>query len=268
MEKRTWAKLIIAILLIAAIGAGLYFHWRTTEWNSGWGKGNLTVSERNFYIGCIGGIIESWSQTARKLDRDIEGRVKESYRNFLVIDLEKQALWIEDWGQIQHNDYIELPAGLKWTLYHSTPQGNTELTGRSFLRFRGTHTGRLTPEFFCLVGQSRRSGHISFQFNGRTKASDYGASKFTLRPYRFDSVKNSENLYGSLIVTEDEYQQYRNFALCLMSVERPDRSTIHAKTRYDQPSPRPSRVFWNTIDPLGLADEACGPANKNCNYTS
>jgi hypothetical protein len=226
MEKKTRAKLIIVTFLILGIAFGLSIRWRTTEWDPSWGKGNLTVSERNFYIGRIGRIIDSWSQTARKADTDIDGRLKETYRNCLVIDLDKKSLWIEDRGQIQQNTTIEFPAGLKWNLYHSTPQGKTELTGRSFLRFRGTHTSRLTPEFFCLAGQSRRSGHICFHFNGRTKVSDYGAGKLTLKSYQFDSVKNSENLYGSLIVTEDERQQYRDFAASLNISESGEQSVL------------------------------------------
>jgi len=212
MEKKTWAKLIIAVILILALSLTLYLRWRTTELelDSGWGKGNLTISERNFYIGRIGRVIENWSQTARKLDNDIDGRIKDTNRNFLVIDLNKQALWIEDNGHMLKEYYAEFPSGLKWTFYHSTPKGSTELTGQTFLRFRGFHTGGLNPEFFCLVGQSNNSGHISFHFNGSTKVSDYGAGQFTLKPYQFRSIKNSENLYGSLIVTEQEYRQYRD----------------------------------------------------------
>lgn len=210
MEKKTWIKLFVAVFLVVALSLGLYLRWRPTKLDLGWGRGKLTVSERNFYIGRIGRIIDNWSQTARKLDSDKDGRIKDTCRNFLVIDLDKKALWIEDNGQMLKEYYVEFPSGLKWTFYHSTPKGNTELTGQTFLRFRGFHTGGLNPEFFCLVGQSHNSGHISFHFNGSTKVSDYGARQFTLRPYQFRTITNSENLYGSMIVTEDEYQQYRD----------------------------------------------------------
>jgi hypothetical protein len=215
MEKRTWARLIIAGLVIAAFAIGLYLCWspigRSPDPLESWGRGNPTISERNFYIGRIGQIIDHWFQTARKMDSDVDGRIKDIYRNLLVIDMDKQAIWIEDNGQMLKPYNTEFPVGLEWTCYHSTPKRNTELTGQIVLRFRGFHTGRLSPEFFCLVGQSPNSGHISFQFNGRTKVSDYGAGQFSLKSYRFDSIGDSENLYGSLIVTDDEYQRYRNY---------------------------------------------------------
>ena len=55
--------------------------------------------------------------------------------------------------------------------------------------------------------------------------------------------------------------------VCLMLVEQADRSAIRAKTRYDQPNLRPSRVSWNAIDHLGLAHEVSAPANRNYSYT-
>jgi hypothetical protein len=234
METKTWAKLIIAVLLILTLSLALYFRWHSNELklDSDWGKGNLTISERNFYIRRIGRIIDTWSQTAKKLDNETDGRIKDTYKNFLVIDLNKRALWIEGNGQMLKESYAELPLGLKWKFYYSTPKGNTELTGRTFLRFRGSHTGRLNPEFFCLVGQSHNSGHISFQFNGSTKVSDYGAGQFTLKPYQFRSIKNSEDLYGSLIVTGDEYQEYRNSvegSNVIQSGEESTQSEIHSE---------------------------------------
>ena len=88
------------------------------------------MSERTYYVSRINRLTEEWAQTARRADRERDGRLKDSYRTLFVIDPDKQAVWIEENGQPRKNDYSELPPGMKWQFHHVTPEGNKELSGR------------------------------------------------------------------------------------------------------------------------------------------
>lgn len=210
MAKKTWAKLIIAGLLVAVIAAGIYLRWRPSGQGSGspasWGQGDLKISERLYYSSRIDRIIGNWQQTVEQADIDKDGRLKESYRTFLVIDTDKQAIWIEDNGQIQKDNYTEFPAGMNWTLYHSTPQGNTKIPGRTILKIRGPYSSRQTPEQFCLAGTGRGAGHTSFHFSSSSRGGGYGSGRFNPQPYKPGSSSKAENPYGSLVVTDAEYR--------------------------------------------------------------
>ncbi|MFC1634942.1 hypothetical protein ACFL5Z_08875 [Planctomycetota bacterium] len=211
MKKKTWVILIIAVLLIAAIAAGLYFRWRHVGQGSDpaarWGRGNLTISEGAYYSSRMNRVIEGWQQKKGYADFDRDGRFKESYRTLLVIDSDKQAIWIEEDGQIEENNTAEFPPGMKWKLYHVTPQGNKELPSRLVLKIRGFNSSQQTPEAFYLVGTGRDPGHMSFQIRSSGGQGGYHSGKFSLRS--FGSSKKIMNPYGSILVTDSEYEQYR-----------------------------------------------------------
>ena len=210
MGKRTWTKLIIVILIVAAVAVGLSIRWNSAGQGSDpvarWGRGKLTISEGAYYSSRMNRVIESWQRTKRYADFDEDGRFKESYRTLLVIDLDKQAIWIEENGQIQENNTAAFPDGMNWKLYHATPQGNKELSSRLVLKFRGFNSSQQTPEAFYLVGTGRGSGHMSFQIRSSGGQGGYHPGTFSLQPY--SSSKKIENPYGSLLVTDSEYEQY------------------------------------------------------------
>jgi hypothetical protein len=212
MEKRTWAKLIIAVFLIVSVTLGIYFRWRSawrgSDLSTGWGRGDLKASEMTYHRSRIDHIIANWQQTGRDADCDRDGRLKESYRTFLAIDLDKQAIWIEDDGQIQKDNYTGFPSGMKWKLHHCTPQANTELTGRTNLKIRGRYSGQQAGELFYLVGTGRGVGHISFRFNTSRRGGGYGTGPFTFKSYNFDSEGKNKDHCVSLLVNDAEYQQY------------------------------------------------------------
>ncbi len=211
MEKRTWAKLIIAVLLILAISFGLYLRWHSSELelDLDWGKGIQSTIERYYYYDSMSRIIGNWRQTKRNAERERNGRLKESYQTYLVIDLDKQALWIEENGCISKGDYIEFPPNTKWKLYHYTPQSNTELPGRTALKIRGYNTRRITPEQLVLVGTGA-GGHMGFHFNSNSGGGGHGTGPGSKPTISFKSFSVSkEDLYGSIIVNKEEYQQYR-----------------------------------------------------------
>ena len=105
MEKKTWAKLIVAVFLVAAIAIGLCFRWRSAgkgpDPAAHWGRGKLTVSEGAYYRNRINFIIENWQDSRRNAENDSNGRLKDSYKTFFIIDLDEQALWIENNGRIE-----------------------------------------------------------------------------------------------------------------------------------------------------------------------
>lgn len=166
MERRTWIKLVLPSLLLAAVAVGIYFRWSPIGQSSDplarWGRGNPTLSEGAYYSSRINRIIENWGRTRLYAATGKDARFKESYKTALVVDLDKQALWIEDGGQIRENDYAEFPAGMKWKFYHATPQGNKELSGRIVLKMRGINSDQQTPEVFNLLAPAGAPGTSIF----------------------------------------------------------------------------------------------------------
>ena len=213
MEKKTWLKLIFTAIFISAVATGVYLQWRPAAGDSGplagWGTGNLKASEKAYHKNRIENIIENWQNTRRNAERGEKGRFKDSYKTHLVIDLDKQAMWIEDNGQIQQDNYTDFAPKMRWTLHHSTPQGSTELTGETRLKIRGFNSRQQTPEQFYLVGTGRGIGNINFHFSNSGRGSGYSSGPFVLQPYD-SSAKEPEDSYGSLIVTDAEYQKYRD----------------------------------------------------------
>jgi len=138
MKKRTWVKLVVLLLLIGGMVVGSYVRWgligRGSDPSAAWGRGNPTLAERTYYGSRINRIIEKWGQTRGTADIEKDGRFEDSYRTLLVIDPDKEAIWIEESGVVQKNDYAELPPGLQWKLHHVTSQGQKELSGRVVLR--------------------------------------------------------------------------------------------------------------------------------------
>jgi len=217
MQKKTWAKLIITIILTAAVAAGIYrqWYWKAGDAGHTWGDGSLTTSERAYYTSRINAIIETWQRSRRNTGQGEKGRFEESYGTHLVIDLDKNAIWIEDNGQIQPDNYTEFPAKMKWTLFHTTPQGDSEIPGQTRLRIRGGNSGQGYPEQFYLVGAGRVPGHLYFEFSTDSRGSGSGSGKFSPQPYTGSSSsgKKPDESYASLIVTDAEYEQYRTSLL-------------------------------------------------------
>ncbi len=210
MQKKTWAKLIVTMILVAAVAAGIYrqWFWRAKDAGHMWGDGSLTTSERAYYTSRINAIIETWQRSRRDTGSPEKGRFEESYGTYMVIDLDKDAMWIEDSGQIQPDNYTEFPAKMKWVLFHKTPQNDSELPGQTRLGIRGGNSGRDYPEQFYLVGAGRGAGHLYFEFSTNSRGSGSGSGKFLPQSRRSYAAEPNDS-YGSLIVSDSEYEQYR-----------------------------------------------------------
>jgi hypothetical protein len=121
-------------------------------------------------------------------------------------------MWIEDDGQIRQENYTQLPARMEWALFHNTPQGDTRLTGQTRLRIRGGSTSKDYPERFYLAGSGRAPGHIVFEFSTSNRGYGSGGGRFVPRSHQFSATEPNDS-YGSLIVTDAEYEQYRRSLL-------------------------------------------------------
>ncbi|MHC4648565.1 MAG: hypothetical protein ACYTBJ_24170 [Planctomycetota bacterium] len=110
------------------------------ETDVGWGRGRLKRSEAAYYLARIGRIGEYWRRTAEKAGCSRDGRIKAPYPTYLVIDTLKRAMWLETAGEVDPNNYTELPENMKWKLYRTSPDGNEELGPVVRLKIRGMWT--------------------------------------------------------------------------------------------------------------------------------
>jgi len=249
MKKRTWAKLIVTMLVIAGIVAGIYRQW---YWNTGdggtvaaWGGGKLGVAEKSYYSNRISDIVVNWQNTRRTAERDEKARFKDSYKTLLVNDTAENAIWIEDNGQIRQDNHTELAANMKWMLYRVTTQGSNELGAVTRIKLRGFNSSQNYPEQFYLVGSGRGQGHMHFNFGANGRGSGSGSGPFTPPVYNY-SRKKTEDSYPSLIVTEAEYLQYLN-SLARVAPADPNGRKIPAQ---DQSDVEKNKASWRKVEKL------------------
>ena len=210
MINRSRIKIIVVVVLLAGLSVALYLRRPKSGWDPGWDKGLASSSERNFYYQRMNRIIEDWQNTKRTAERYDDSRLKESYNTYLVVDMDRKALWIEEAGRIRAEDYIDFPKETKWIFNHYTPKGETELTGRTMLKIRGFNTDRNTREQFCLIGRGT-GGYLALDFNASSKGGPVGPGTLNKPSFTFPSSSASDdNSYGSILVTEEEYKQYRD----------------------------------------------------------
>ena len=225
-------KIIVFVVLLAGLSIALYLRRPKDTWDPGWDKGLASSTERDFYFQRMNRIIQDWQQTKRTGEKYDDGRLKESYNTYLLIDLDKKALWIEEDGQIRTEDYIDFPKETTWTLYHYTSNGNTELSGRTALKIRGYNTDQNAREQFCLIGHGTR-GHITLDFSSSSRGGSLGTGSFNKPTITFQSSSIYANkLYGSILVTEEEYKQYRD--------SLPESGTVVTKDE--------NKKAWNRIE--------------------
>ena len=247
MEKRTWAKLIVTMLVIAGIAAGIYrqWYWNTDDGGSvaAWGVGKLGVAEKSYYTNRISDIVVNWQNTRRTAERGEKGRFNDSYKTLLVIDAAENAMWIEDNGQILQGNHTELSPNMKWTFYRATAQGSNELGAVTRIKLRGYNSSQNQPEQFHLVGSGRGSGHMDFHFRANGRGSGSGSGPFTPPAYN-SSRKKAEDPYPSLVVTDAEYEQYCSS----LSAAEPNGSDVQNTS--DQSDVERNKATWRKVEKL------------------
>ncbi len=207
MTNKNRINICIVILVIVAILLLLFSRWN--QYSFGWGKGNISVSEASYYGNNMKRIIVNWMKTRDNANFSDDGYYDDSYQSYLVFDLAKQAMWMEDNSRILKDNYMEFPAGMKWAFYHITPNGKTELTDRIILKYRGFDTNRQIQEAFFLVGTGRGKGYLNCQVYGHGGEAGYNNNVFAMPQINFPSSTRND-LFGSLIVSDEEYKKYRD----------------------------------------------------------
>ncbi|MHC4744864.1 MAG: hypothetical protein ACYS8Z_23360, partial [Planctomycetota bacterium] len=211
MEKRTWAKLVVTIVVIGGIGAGIYRQWYWGKDGGGvevvWGSGRPSEAEKSYYKSRIDRIIRNWQDSRRSAERGDKGLFKDSYNTLLVFDSSANAFWIEEGGTVQAENHVELPSNMEWRFYRITSEGGGELPGQTRLKLRGYNSSQQFGEQFHIVGTGRGIGYIDYHFGAHGRGSGSGSGRFTLPTYSY-SRDGTEDLYPSLVLTEAEYAEY------------------------------------------------------------
>jgi hypothetical protein len=179
--------------------------------SAGWGTGEVKASERVYYTNTLHRVVRHWQeQMLREASVAEDGRVEDPYHVYLIIDTSKPAVWIEQNGRVLLDNYTELPESMTWNVYRRAPEGNTGLGQMVRLKIRGVHGQRLAAEEFSIGASRRGMGYWYVHFNVQQLISG-GSDTLTTRPYRGAKPQSSEDTYGSIVVSDEEYQQYQEW---------------------------------------------------------
>jgi len=176
--------------------------------STGWGRGRFKVSEAAYYVARISRIPQQWAELARRADQSSDGRLKQPYSVYLVIDTAAGAIWIEEAGVVAPEPRCELPRGLTWRVYHCGPEGLKELSGPVRLQFRGVRLAQYWPEALHLVGQRGVSEHLSFLIGCRVGLNgEHGKGRFVPRVTPYTIKYGPDYYYKSILVSDAEYEE-------------------------------------------------------------
>ena len=219
MINKRHKKIIIMFVSLVLLSMALYMRRPKSVWDLTWDKGFKAKSERIYYVNSIKRLISDWSLKGRS-KMDNEGIYRNPNDRYLVIDMDQKAIWLELYGKIQVGDYIEFPPETDWILYHNFPGGRTELPGRTILKIRDRHPKAFHVfEQFYLRGAGP-GGSVSFII------SSYGGSAWentsTDIKSGFNVIHKTDESFESMIVSEEEYQKYRNSLTDSISIQSED----------------------------------------------
>ncbi len=221
-------KIFIAAVMILSVSlAGVLFVFGSArvedaESPKGWGKGNISAVERTYYLGQLSEITDRWRRTSRSQMRSNRSHPEEFFDYFLVIDMDKGAIWIERDGQIVPGYYSELAPKMGWMLYRVTSQAMTILKGRTHFKFRGRKADLFYPEKFYLAGRGRGLGHLHFSFRNGGTGMSYGSGKEKIPLVK--STASRKDMYKSMVVDPNEYEQYLARVASKVKVEQDEKS--------------------------------------------
>ncbi len=212
MRKTAKHLLIIALALLALALALCWRNWRRHAGDAAlvrWDSGELTVSEEAYYGDRVHGIIGAWMRMGQDAERDEEGRPREPYHTFLVLDASRREIWIEDRGQVLQEYRSELPARMTWTVYHDVGNGANRLGNVARLRYRGNELDRHYPEIVWLTGKGIGE-YLAFHFTDHDLGRTHLQGGNVFAPYhRPQPQKPGVQYYGSILVVDAEYEQAR-----------------------------------------------------------
>ena len=204
MKKINRTKLVFAALPVIFIALLLFMRWneygRSYKSLANWGNELERYSETAYYSNRAKNIISKWQKACNNPDN-----INDSNSTFLHFDLEKNAIWLEDNGQVKNENYINLPEQTFWVLSYTSFSKTIELPKRIILR-----TMKIKQEFagqFVLSTDTRYRPYC-FIFNNKTNTSG-SIFQNTLLPVSINSQPTID--YTSFIINEDDYNQYKDF---------------------------------------------------------
>jgi len=202
-------RVLILVLGLAIVSGLVYRACSSKVADAGWGEGEVKTSEQYYYESRFKDIITRRRNRAWKTKNSVPGFFLVPYNEYLHVDLDKGAIWIEIDGKVHPDDYMELPGNMKWKLSLRTEEAVKDLGQKVTLKIRGVRTNRILPEVIYFVGTGRGNGHVKF-----TIGSAVGDSHFTdsavpvIKPSGEQQYPPRNKLYGSLIVSDEEYAEY------------------------------------------------------------
>ena len=196
MRKISRIKLNFAALPVIIIILLFFMRWneysRSYKSLANWGKGNVRTSEIVYFSNRVRSVVTKWQKACND-----EGNIKDPNTTFLHIDLGKNAIWLEENGHIDDDNYINLPENITWQLNDSAkklPEGIILRTKRA--------NEEIKSAFFLLYINNLYK--MFFGFDTRQFQSVY-FNRGTATPFSLEAPN-----IGSLIVSQEEYHKNKD----------------------------------------------------------
>jgi hypothetical protein len=200
MRKISSIKLIFAALSVVVIVLLLYLHFsqscKSYKSLAIWGQMGMGYSEQAYYTNKLRNIITEWQRAGKRIDTN-------KNNTYLLIDLAKNAIWLEENGHVKNDYYFEFPKQNSWILNYSSPQKSIELPKRTILYIKEKEQ-QLTGQFYLYGVITKKTYYCSF--DTITCSMDI---PFPLSIRRIGPEFTNAQDYTSLIVSEEEYKKYK-----------------------------------------------------------
>lgn len=202
--NRTHIKIIVVFLFLSCLSIALYLRRPKDTTGPKWDEGFLSIAECCYYNSSIISIIKEWNE----LEKRNQSQPDSSNQVFLVVDMDKKALWVEENGIIRSNRYIDLAPGVDWTFYYYSTKSTSLKNGKIILRNINDKTVLKNPEQFILIGSGKKRNVLLTIIDtvGQLRP---GIVNFN--PGTFVNSINFDELESPFIVTKDEYEEYNDF---------------------------------------------------------
>lgn len=212
MPKTAKHLLVITLALLVLTIALCWRNWRSNAGDGAlvrWGSGDFTISEEAYYADRIDEIISAWIKMGQRAEYAQEGRPRQPYDTFLVLDFGHHELWIEERGQVLQEYHGELPARMTWAVHYDDGNGVKLLGSLVRLKYWGFDLSRRFPETAWLAGQ-RGKGYLAFDLAGRSAGISRSRDGGPFKPsYRPTPQKPGVRYYDSILVSDADYEQAR-----------------------------------------------------------
>jgi len=197
------SSLKLSFLIVVVVTAGVASIRGEYSEPEGWGRDEMTVSEKTYYKQRVSHVCRQWLETARS------HRLNEPYNVYLVIDPNKAALWLEEDGQVLERNYTDLPKNIQWVLYYVDQETKRKISQKVRLKLRVPYRRRhALPEAVRLVGSSQGGDFLSIYLSATGCKTNYLKIPPNIKP--LGPRAQVREFTESFVVSVAEYEQYRN----------------------------------------------------------